>query len=242
MSGFHDIEHRAEAGHRGRAFAGAALLALLLLALWVMPLGQWFEAMAEWIGGQGVAGRVAFVALFVVATVLMVPGSILFAFGGYLFGLYEGAPLVWISVPLGAGCAALLARTLAREWLLKRFAGDPRFVAIDRAVAEKGWTIVTLSRLSLLMPFNLLNVLYGLTRIPMSTTTIGTWLGMTPSVVLYTYLGATVKDIDRIIAGDVDGGWIGQVLLVASIVLIIVVTVVIHRAATRALKQELEQP
>ena len=146
---------------------------------------------------------------------------------------------VWSS--LGAGAAALVTRTLGRDWLAERFADDRRFVVIDRAVAVKGFLIVTLSRLSLLMPYNLLNVIYGLSRIPLWKMTLGSWLGMTPSVVLYTYLGSVANDIEAVFAGDVDG-LTGRAIVVSGLVMVGVVTWIIHRTATRALRRELGEP
>lgn len=87
------------------------------------------------------------------------------------------------------------------------------------------------------MPFNLLNVIYGLSRIPLWKLTVGTWLGMTPSVVLYTYLGSVASDIDTLFASDV-GGPAGRVIAVSGLVVVAVVTWIVHRTATRALKHE----
>jgi uncharacterized membrane protein YdjX (TVP38/TMEM64 family) len=42
--------------------------------------------------------------------------------------------------------------------------GHEKFEAIDRAIAEKGWKVVALLRLSPVIPFSLSNYLYGLTR------------------------------------------------------------------------------
>jgi len=158
--------------------------------------------------------------------------------GGFLFGLLPALPLVSVGIGLGAGAAGLVARTLARESLAARFAHDRRFAVIDRAVARKGFQIVALSRLSLIMPYNLLNLIYGLTRIPLWKLTLGTWIGMTPSVVLYTYLGSVAGNIDEVFAGG-NEAWTGKLIVVSGLVMVAIVTWFIHRTATRALRQEL---
>jgi uncharacterized membrane protein YdjX (TVP38/TMEM64 family) len=47
-----------------------------------------------------------------------------------------------------------------RKWVEKSVEKYPKFKAVDAAIAEKGWIIVLLVRLSPVIPFNLLN--YGL--------------------------------------------------------------------------------
>jgi len=217
-----------------------ALLALFVVGIWALPLDTWVQASAQWINRYPILGRVLFVLLFVALTVLMVPGSVLVLCGGFLFGTSVGAPLSWIGVTLGAAIVACLSRTIARDWLAGRFSGDPRFRAIDDAVAGRGFAIVLLTRLSLLMPFNVLNIIYGLSRIPLSTMTLATWIGMIPAVVLYSYLGATAKNIDQLFSGELDDGGTGEVILGIGLTFIAIVTYVIHRTATGALKRRLE--
>lgn len=236
-----DLEQTGRRSNRRRLLTALGFFALVVVAASVLPLREWLEFAAVWIAANPLTGRLLFVLAVVVLAVLMVPGSILMMSGGFLFGLGAALPLVWTGIGLGAGAAALVTRTLGRDWLAGRYAHDRRFVIIDRAVAVKGLLIVTLSRLSLLMPYNLLNVIYGLSRIPLWKMTLGSWLGMTPSVVLYTYLGSVANDIEAVFAGDVDGRT-GQAIVISGLVMVGVVTWIIHRTATRALRRELGEP
>ena len=69
-----------------------------------------------------------------------------------------------ISATLGATCAFLVGRYLARGWVARRIEGNAKFKAIDEAVAREGWKIVGLTRLSPVFPFNLLNYAFSLTN------------------------------------------------------------------------------
>ncbi|MGB5245322.1 MAG: TVP38/TMEM64 family protein [Woeseia sp.] len=225
---------------RARAILGIVLLIGVVVAASTLPITDWLELASVWIAANPLPGRFLFVAGFVALTVLMVPGSILMLCGGYLFGLTLGIPLVSVSIALGSLASSFVSRTLARDWLARRFAEDVRFQAIDRAVARKGFLIVVLSRLSLLIPYNVLNVIYGLSGIALGKMTVATWLGMLPAVTLYTYLGSIAGDFDNLTANRTDQDWVSQVVLVSGLVMVVIVSIVIHRTATRELKRELD--
>ncbi len=235
------LEELGRHGGTRRLLLALGFFAVIIVAGAVLPLREWLEVSAGWIDGNPLYGRLLFVAAVIALSVLMVPGSILMMCGGFLFGLGAALPLVSVGIGLGAGAAGLVTRTLARDWLAQRFEHDRRFIAIDRAVAVKGFLIVTLSRLSLLMPYNLLNVIYGLSRIPLWQLTVGTWLGMTPSVVLYTYLGSAANDVEQVFSGEMDA-WAGKAVLVSGLLVVGLVTWIIHRTATAALQRELGEP
>lgn len=236
-----DPDRPGRRGGKRRLLLALGFFAVVIAAGAVLPLREWLEIAAGWIDGNPLSGRLLFVGAFVLLAMLMVPGSILMMCGGFLFGLVPALPLVSLGIGLGAGASGLVTRTLARDWLAGRFEHDRRFVAIDRAVATRGFLIVALSRLSLLLPYNLLNVIYGLSRIPLWKMTVGTWLGMTPSVVLYTYLGSAANDVEQVFAGEMDD-WTGKAVVVSGLIVVALVTWIIHRTATAALRRELGEP
>jgi len=235
------LEQKARSGNRRRLLIGAALLVFVILGVSFLPIAGWLEAARSWVDSHLLLGALLFSGAFVILTIAMVPGSLLMASAGYLFGLAIGVPLASVCIGLGAGLAALVCRTFARDWLWQRFNTDPRFVAIDKAVARKGFLIVLLTRLSLLMPFNLLNIIYGLSRIPLPTMTIATWIGMTPAVVLYTYLGSIAANVEQLMSQELAHPWASRAVLISGTVVVIAVTWVVHRTATAALREELDQ-
>lgn len=66
---------------------------------------------------------------------------------------------------MAASAAFLIARYFARDRILKLVEGNKKFLAIDKAIGENGFRVVTLLRLSPLLPFSLGNYLYGLTSV-----------------------------------------------------------------------------
>lgn len=139
----------------------------------------------------------AFVGLYVLATVAFLPGSALTLGAGAAFGLWKGFALVSIASTLGASAAFLVGRHLLRDWVTRKLEKVPAFAAIAGAVGAEGWKVVLLTRLSPVLPFNLLNYAYGLTTVGFGEYALASWLGMIPGTFLYVYLGAAAGEAAR---------------------------------------------
>ncbi|QUS62321.1 TVP38/TMEM64 family protein [Synechocystis sp. PCC 7339] len=150
---------------------------------------NWLLIALQWIDGLGTAGAIAFILLYVVATVAFLPGSILTLGAGVVFGVVLGSVYVFVGATLGATGAFLVGRYLARGWVAKKIAGNQKFKAIDEAVGREGLKIVILTRLSPVFPFNLLNYGYGITGVSLKDYVVGS-LGMIPGTIMYVYIGS----------------------------------------------------
>jgi uncharacterized membrane protein YdjX (TVP38/TMEM64 family) len=178
------------------------ILAAAAVALYfvVGALGERLPAAFAWVEGLGAWGPIGYVALYVGATVLMVPGLVMTLAGGALFGLAAGTAWVFIGATIGSGGAFLVGRYLARSRIEHRIAGNPRFDAIDRAVGADGLRMVFLLRLSPVFPFVFLNYALGLTRVRFRDYMLAAF-GMLPGTVLYVYYGALIGDVARVAGG-----------------------------------------
>lgn len=231
----------APAAPRGGA-KKAALLALLAVGLAVafrfLPVADWLSAFLEYVRSWGVWGPVLLGAVYIVATVFMAPGLLLTLGAGYLFGVVVGVVTVSIASVTGAAAAFLIGRYTARDFVQGLAANNPRFAAIDAAVANSGWRIVLLTRLSPLFPFNVINYLYGATRVSLGEYVLASWIGMLPGTVLYVYLGHAAGNLTDLLAGKLESGPAGQAAFYLGLVATAAVTVIVTRIAGRALKQE----
>jgi len=151
----------------------------------------------QWIEGLGIVGGIAFIAIYIIATVAFLPGSILTLGAGIVFGVLLGAVYVFIGATLGAIAAFLVGRYLARGWISKKIEGNQKFAAIDKAVAREGFKIVLLTRLSPVFPFNLLNYAFGITGVSLKDYVLGS-IGMIPGTVMYVYIGSLAGDLAKI--------------------------------------------
>jgi len=213
------------------ATAGVALV----LALKYFHVQVLLKSALDWISKLGPWGPVIFVGLYVVATVLFVPGSVLTLGAGAVFGVVLGSVCVSIGATLGATAAFLVGRYLARDAIGRKIEKNEKFATIDRAVADEGWKIVFLTRLSPVFPFTLLNYAFGLTRVKLSHYVLASWLGMIPGTVMYVYLGSLVN----VGAGHrqrTTGEWI---LYGVGLLATVAVTVFVTRVARRALAKKI---
>ena len=197
-----------------------------------------------WVESLGSIAPIAFIVLYDVATVLLIPGSLLTLGSGVLFGLVWGSVYVFFAATLGATLAFWLGRTVARDWVSKKISAYPKFAAIDRAVAKEGFKIVFLTRLSPLFPFNILNYAFGITQVSLKDYVLGS-VGMIPGTILYVYIGSLVGSVAQI---GMKGAtldpqtqklqWIAKIV---GFIATIAVTVYITRIAKKALDDSISE-
>lgn len=167
---------------------GVLLVGLFFSIRW-LPVEQGIQTVMTWIDQMGFWGPLAFGLIYAMATVLMIPASLLTIAAGAVFGLLTGIITVSLASTIGATFAFLIARYLARDWLSQQLRRDPKFAAVDQAIGREGWKIVALLRLSPLVPFNLQNYLYGLTTIRFWPYVLTSWAAMLPGTFMYVYVG-----------------------------------------------------
>ncbi|HVC55138.1 MAG TPA: TVP38/TMEM64 family protein [Stellaceae bacterium] len=174
----------------GRLAALALAAALIAIGIfwYALPVGAWLDTLRQWIVGLGLHGVAIFAATYIVGAVLLAPEALLTVIAGFAYGFW-GLPVVLVAATIGASLAFLIARYLARDRVRRLIAQRRTLAAVDRAVAEDGWKIVALLRLSPLVPFNLQNYLFGVTAIPFVHFVAATFFGIMPGTALYIYIG-----------------------------------------------------
>lgn len=175
------------------------------------------EVLEAGLAGTGAAGPLLFMLLYAVATVLFLPGSVLTLAGGALFGPVWGTLYNLSGATLGAVLAFLGARYLASDWVRARSGG--RAERLIRGVEAEGWRFVAFTRLVPLFPFNLLNYVLGLTRIPLLHYLIATFVFMLPGALAYTYLGYAGREAAAGSEGLIHKGLIALALLAVVVFL-----------------------
>lgn len=218
----------------------AVIVGLGVVLSFLFDLPALLRQLLGWIDALGALGVVVFIAVYIAATVLFVPGSILTLGAGFVFGVLAGT--VWVSIgsSIGALGAFLVGRYVARDWVARRTAGNPRFRAIDEAVGREGWKIVFLTRMSPIFPFNLSNYAYGLTGVSALGYFFASWIGMLPGTVMYVYFGSLAGNLATVGASQRQTGTLDWILYGLGFVATVAVTVFVTRLARRALNNTLE--
>jgi uncharacterized membrane protein YdjX (TVP38/TMEM64 family) len=227
---------------RTRIAVGLLLVAGVLAAAYFFPLATWASGFIAWVRGKGATGALVYGSAYIAGTVLLIPGTLLTAGGGFLYGSLLGVLLVSPASVAGATISFLLARSLARDWTRKRVNRYPQWEAMDRAVERHGFKIVFLLRLEpFVISFVLLNYALGLTRVRLRDYVLASWLGMLPATIFYVYLGSSVKSITELVQGKLPAeGRFHGILLWAGLAAAAVLIFLLTRMAREVLRREFE--
>lgn len=177
------------------------------------------------VGAAGPAAPIAYVVLYAVGTVAFVPGAPLTLAGGALFGPLWGTVLAVVGATLGAAGAFAVARRLGRDQVEALAAG--RLGQVDRWLEQKGFVAVLYLRLVIIVPFNLLNYVVGVTSVRRRDYLTATVIGIVPGAFAFAAFGdVALAALD----GDLDALVSTRFLsAVALIVLLAVGGPVVHR-------------
>ncbi|APV49527.1 pyridine nucleotide-disulfide oxidoreductase [Betaproteobacteria bacterium GR16-43] len=130
----------------------------------------------------------AFFAVYVLVTGLSLPGAaILTLVAGALFGLVWGVVIVSFASTLGATTAFLASRYLLRDWVQAKF--GEKLKTINDGVEREGAFYLFALRLVPAFPFFLINLVMGLTKMPVRTYFWVSQLGMFAGTIVYVYAG-----------------------------------------------------
>ena len=223
-----------------KAVLTVLLLAAVVTIAFFLPVRQWFMEFESYVKSLGAIGPVVVILVYVLCTVLFIPGSLITVGAGTLFGLKTGFVVVVLGANLGALCSFLLARTFLREKVATWAAANPKFRSLDQAIGREGFKMVLLTRLSPVFPFVLLNYFLGLTAVRTGAYILANLIGMLPATFLFVYIGAAARDA---IAGEADAstGFYQQILKYVGLLATIAVVVIVTRSARKALREAEQQ-
>ncbi|MFM7057531.1 MAG: TVP38/TMEM64 family protein [Planctomycetota bacterium] len=183
-----------------RILAATAIPLLLLFIGWCLlkfPFGTWRAAatpseqvqiLQAWFRAFGVGAPVAYV-LFVTIEVVAapIPGLLLYAPGGLIFGAIPGGLLALAGNVLGAGISCALARRLGGPFV-RKLDSEGRLEDLQQRFTRHGFWVILLLRLNPLTSSDLVSWAAGLSRIPLLTVMSATALGMAPLCLLQSWL------------------------------------------------------
>ncbi len=134
----------------------------------------------EFFRDAGALSPLAYV-VFVIAEVVIapIPGLMLYAPGGLIFGPWYGGTLALVGNMIGAGLSCSLTRTANHRWL-DRIAGHKSMENLQDVLNRRGLWMIVLLRLNPLTSSDLLSYAAGFTQIPVWHMMLATGLGMAP--------------------------------------------------------------
>jgi pyruvate/2-oxoglutarate dehydrogenase complex dihydrolipoamide dehydrogenase (E3) component/uncharacterized membrane protein YdjX (TVP38/TMEM64 family) len=182
------------------------LLALAIGVFVVLDLGRFltFEQLkasqasfAQWHAQQPLTVAALYFGVYVVATALSFPGATIITLaGGAVFGFWPGLLIVSFASTLGATLAFWASRFVLRDWVEARF--GQRLADIHAGVEKEGAFYLFSLRLIPVVPFVLINLLMGLTRMKTWTYYWVSQLGMLAGTAVYVNAGTQLGQLDSV--------------------------------------------
>ena len=162
------------------------LLVAAVAVFFAFDLGRWLSldalraqqaTLAALYAERPLAVIGAYFLVYVAVTALSLPGAtVLTLAGGAVLGLGVGTLVTSFASSIGATLAFLASRYLFRDVVKRRFGA--RLAAIDAGLAKDGAYYLFTLRLVPLVPFFVINLLMGLTRMKAATFYLVSQVGM----------------------------------------------------------------
>lgn len=138
------------------------------------------ERLKQYFVSFGVFAPLVYVFFVVVEVVVApIPGLMLYAPGGIVFGPALGGTLSLIGNIIGAGIACAVTRSLGINWLTRFFEPD-KLERAQNEIETRGVLLIFLLRLNPLTSSDVVSYAAGLTRIPIWKVMLVTGCGMAP--------------------------------------------------------------
>lgn len=139
----------------------------------------------------------AYMSLYIGVTAMSLPGAAVMTLaGGGLFGLALGSVVVSFASTIGATLACFVSRYLLRDWVQAKF--GEKLGKINEGMAKEGGFYLFSLRLVPIFPFFVINLVMGLTTIPLTTYYWVSQLGMLPATIVYVNAGTQLAAIESL--------------------------------------------
>jgi uncharacterized membrane protein YdjX (TVP38/TMEM64 family) len=139
----------------------------------------------------------AYMAIYIIVTALSLPGAVVMTLaGGALFGLRTGTIVVSFASTIGATLACFVSRFILRDWVQKKF-GD-KLRTVNEGIEREGALYLFTLRLIPVFPFWLINLVMGLTKMPLRTFYWISQVGMFPATIVFVNAGKELGKVESL--------------------------------------------
>lgn len=140
---------------------------------------------------------VSYMGIYILATSLSLPGVIVMTLaGGMFFGLLTGTIVVSFASTIGATMGCFVSRFILRDWIQGKF-GD-KLKTVTEGIEKEGALYLFTLRLIPVFPFWLINLVMGLTKMPLRTFFWVSQVGMLAGTIVYVNAGKELAKIDSL--------------------------------------------
>jgi len=134
---------------------------------------------------------------YIVVTALSLPGALIISLaGGAVFGTLTGTIVVSFASSIGATAACFFSRYLVGNWVQGKF--EDKLQVINKGVEEEGLFYLFTLRLIPLFPFFVINLVMGLTKMPIRSFYWVSQLGMLPGTIVFINAGSQLGQLESL--------------------------------------------
>ena len=176
-----------------------AFIVALIAAFIIFDGAQYIsiERFQNWVSDNPFAAASAYFGLYVLIAALSLPGAAAITLlGGAVFGLLWGTILVSFASTIGATIAFLLSRTLFADTVNQKFSKYTN--TINKGVEKEGAFYLFSIRMIPVVPFFVVNLVFGLTKMKAFTFYWVSQLGMLIGTAVYVNAGAQLGAVDEL--------------------------------------------
>jgi uncharacterized membrane protein YdjX (TVP38/TMEM64 family) len=213
-------------------YIGVALLLAVAIVIAGDEIRIHLAAIETWISDLGPWGIVAFVALYVAATTLLFPESVLSIAAGALFGFAWGIALSILAALLAAALQYALARWLLRARVERALSTRPSLVAIERAASRQELRLQVLLRLTPLNPATT-SYLLGAAGVRFAGFMLAC-LAIVPHLLIEVYFGYAGRHVAHLAGEGRQAVYLHDAMIIGGLAVVLVVLVLVSRIAHKA--------
>jgi uncharacterized membrane protein YdjX (TVP38/TMEM64 family)/Fe-S oxidoreductase len=196
---------------------GFIVVFLILLTTYLRKEGYIStEGILNFIKQYKVAAPILFILIYAIGPSLFIPSLPLTLGAGFLWGPFWGVIFAITGATTGSLVAFLISRYLMADTIKKRF-GYEKWTWLKEKVEKHGWKAVAFARLLPVLPFPILNFMFGVTPIPFFHYLWATFVFMLPACIAYVAFGSSMGEL--LLKGNIKGLIIG--ILIASVAMLL---------------------
>lgn len=182
------------------------IIIALIAAFKIFNLGEYFtlsyikesQAKFQTLYSEHRAAVIAsYMAIYILVTSLSLPGAAVMTLAaGALFGLVVGTIVVSFASTIGATLACFVSRFILRDWIQNKFGN--KLKTVNEGIEKEGAFYLFTLRLIPIFPFWLINLVMGLTKMPLRTFYVVSQVGMLAGTIVYVNAGKELGKIEAL--------------------------------------------
>ncbi len=174
------------------------VVAFVLIAYFIESMFS-FEQMKNYINSFGNLVPLVLMVIIIITSSVGFVFTIPVAIAALLLSPWLALLISMIGLTVGAAISFLIARGIGRDYVERRFINKIKALKrYDEHLKNRGFLTIFFLRLIMLVPYELINIAAGLSRISFSKFMLGTLVGIVPGTLLTIYFVRSTANVGSV--------------------------------------------